>query len=420
VVRVRIAPSPTGVPHIGNTRTALFNFLFARHNKGKFILRIEDTDRVRYVPESEKAICEILEWLGLLWDEKYVQSERLEIYKKYADELLKKESAYKDEGAIRFRMPKEGKTSWTDAVGNKEIVFDNSTQEDFVILKSDGFPTYNFANVVDDYLMKITHVIRGDEFISSTPKHIQLYKAFDWEPPVFSHLPVILGPDRQKLSKRHGAKSVLNYREEGYLKEALLNFMVLLGWNPGGDKEIMSIDEMVRLFDLKDVNTASPIFDIKKLEWMNGFYIRKTKSSELKALLQSRIPLRGKILDEKLVDRLITLAQTRMNTLNDFYELTRWIFEETEDELSSEEKDLAKKIQDKFSIIEQPASPAGGQGGWNSGAILSAIKEVLEGEKAKTPVLYKILTGNEAGLPLPQTLEILGKEKTLEILKKRI
>ncbi|MBI1982405.1 MAG: glutamate--tRNA ligase, partial [Candidatus Levybacteria bacterium] len=379
---------------------------------GQFILRIEDTDRVRYVPESEKAICEILEWLGLLWDEKYVQSGRLDIYREYADKLLKNEMAYKDEGAVRFKMPKEDKTSWTDAVGNKEIAFDNSTQEDFVILKSDGFPTYNFANVVDDYLMKITHVIRGDEFISSTPKHIQLYKAFDWKPPVFAHLPVILGSDRQKLSKRHGAESVLYYREQGYLKEALLNFMVLLGWNPGEDREIMSIDEMVRLFDLKDVNTASPVFDIKKLEWFNGHYIRQLPIEELKSKINPSASLRARIknLDTKILDELIILAQTRMTPLNDFSELTRWIFEESEVLLNEKEKQLAQKLIEAFLAIEQ----------FSNETILQTLKTLIKTEGVKMSNFYKIITGKETGLPLPQALEILGREKTLGILKKRI
>ncbi|MBI3069794.1 MAG: glutamate--tRNA ligase [Candidatus Levybacteria bacterium] len=412
MIRVRIAPSPTGIPHIGNTRTALFNFLFARHNRGQFILRIEDTDRVRYVPESEKAICEILEWLGLLWDEKYVQSGRLDIYREYADKLLKNEMAYKDEGAVRFKMPKEGKTSWADEVGKKTISFENKTQEDFVILKSDGFPTYNFANVVDDYLMKITHVIRGDEFISSTPKHIQLYKAFDWKPPVFAHLPVILGSDRQKLSKRHGAESVLYYREQGYLKEALLNFMVLLGWNPGEDREIMSIDEMVRLFDLKDVNTASPVFDIKKLEWFNGHYIRQLPIEELKSKINPSASLRARIknLDTKILDELIILAQTRMTTLNDFSELTRWIFEESEVLLNEKEKQLAQKLIEAFLAIEQ----------FSNETILQTLKTLIKTEGVKMSNFYKIITGKETGLPLPQALEILGREKTLGILKKRI
>ncbi|MDO8461115.1 MAG: glutamate--tRNA ligase [bacterium] len=409
MVRVRIAPSPTGIPHIGTTRTALFNYLFAKHNNGKFILRIEDTDRARLVPESEKAINEILEWLDIKWDEKYVQSERLNIYKEHAKILKDKDFLYEDDNALRFKMPKIGSTSWMDAIGNKKILFENKTQEDFVAIKSDGFPTYNFANVVDDHLMKITHVIRGDEFISSTPKHIQLYKAFDWEPPVFAHLPVILGSDHQKLSKRHGAKSVLDYRDEGYLKEALLNFMVLLGWNPGGDKELMNLEEMIKLFDLKDVNTASPIFDIKKLQWMNGVYIRQLKVDELSSKFKVQSS-KVREIDNELLGKLVVLAQTRMETLNDFYEFTKWIFTDEKIILNEKEKEIAKNLVDNFLSIQD----------WSNEVILSSIKKILEKNKIKMSTIYKIITGKEAGLPLPQTLEILGKEKTIQKIKQNL
>src|SRR5581483_333290 len=204
-IRVRFPPSPTGIPHIGNTRTALFNYLFAKHHKGTFILRIEDTDRARLVPEAEEAIKEILNWLDMKPYEFYKQSERLALYQKATEELLERGLARKDEGAVRFIIPKGQTVSWTDAIGNKDISFNTNDIEDFVILKSDGFPTYHLANVIDDHAMKISHVIRGDEWISSVPKHILLYKAFGWEHPVFAHLPVILGPDKGKLSKRHGA-----------------------------------------------------------------------------------------------------------------------------------------------------------------------------------------------------------------------
>ncbi len=410
MVRVRIAPSPTGIPHIGNTRTAMFNYLFAKHNKGKFILRIEDTDRARLVEGSEKAIEEILEWLGLLWDEKHVQSERINIFKEHAKLLQDKKLAYEDEDAIRFKMPKDGFTNWTDIIGNKNITFENKNQEDFVIIKSDGYPTYNFANVVDDHLMEITHVIRGDEFISSTPKHIQLYKAFGWEEPQFAHLPVILGPDKGKLSKRHGAQSALFYRDEGFLKEALLNFMALLGWSPGGDKEIMDLNEMIELFDLKDVNSSSPIFDLEKLKWMNGVYIRKTQNSKLKTQILDFLKVKNISTDENLLDQLIPLAQTRMNTLNDFYLLTKFTFEEITDPFSVEEKEIAKELVDRLSSIKD----------WNSDTILIEIKRMLADKEIKMPLVYKILTGERHGLPLPQALEVLGKEKTIEKLKKRL
>ncbi len=413
MVRVRIAPSPTGVPHIGNTRTALFNYLFAKHNNGKFIVRIEDTDRARFIKEAKSAIYEILKWLGLKWDEDYVQSERLAIYKEHAQILEKKGYLYEDNGAFRFKMPKKGETHWVDAIGNKKIVFQNKTQEDFVAIKSDGYPTYNFANVVDDRLMTITHVIRGDEFISSTPKHIQIYKAFGWEQPVFAHLPVIVGSDRQKLSKRHGAKSVLDYKNEGFLKEAIINFMALLGWSPKGDKEILSMDEMTRLFDLKDVNTNSPIFNIEKLLWFNGYYIRQLSVSDLKSKLKSqksKLQLKIQNLRDGLLDKLIELGKTRMKTLNDFEKLALHFFEEPKIKLDQNEQIIVKQLVEQLSTIQQ----------FNNSTILAKLKNVMVKNNIRMPVLYKILTGNESGLPLPESLEILGKEKTLHRLKRLI
>jgi glutamyl-tRNA synthetase len=412
MVRVRIAPSPTGIPHIGNTRTALYNYLFAKNKGGEFVLRIEDTDRVRLVPGAEKAIYEILEWLGIKWDgDVYKQSEHLDQYQKYADILIKKGLAYLDDGAIRFKMSKTGETVWTDLVGNKRIVFKNETQEDFVIIKSDKFPTYNFANVVDDHLMNITDVIRGEEFISSTPKHIALYEAFGWSHPNFAHLPIVLGPDRSKLSKRHGAKSVLDYRNEGYLKEAILNFMVLLGWNPGGDKEFMSLSEMVKLFELKDINSASPIFDIKKLEWMNGEYVRKMDNKTLKILLLEFYKQDKEIIDyfrtdPKALELILNLAKTRMKTLREFKDLVI----PKVPELSDDEKNVAKTMFKKLSEIKV----------WNKEEILSAMREVLNIHKAKGNILYKIMTGFEKGLPLPESLEILGKEKASERISKNL
>lgn len=406
-IRVRIAPSPTGVPHIGNTRTALFNFLFAKHNNGKFILRIEDTDRTRLVPEAEEKIKEILEWLGLVWDEFYKQSERLALYQEAANDLLARRLAHKDEGAIRFKMPKDGETQWIDEIGNKTITFDNKEQEDFIILKSDNFPTYNFANVIDDHEMKISHVIRGDEFISSTPKHIQLYKAFDWPIPKFAHLPVILGPDKTKLSKRHGAESVLEYRDKGYLKEALLNFMALLGWNPGGDREIMSLDEMIKLFDLRDVNTNAPVFDLNKLTWLNGYYIRKSNIYDLKTNFFLQNP-KLEMIDDRLLDKLVSLAQSRMKTLKDFEALVVPFFAEiTSFDLSKDQKDASKRLSNRLMAIEK----------WDAKHILSSLQAFCQEEKANMKLVYRILTGREQGLPLADTLAILGKDQTLARLK---
>jgi glutamyl/glutaminyl-tRNA synthetase len=287
MVKVRFAPSPTGIPHIGSTKAALYNFLFAKANGGEFILRIEDTDRKRVVAGAEKAILEILEWLGLHYDGKPIhQSERLEIYKKYVQELVDKKIAHEKDGAIWIKVPEDKTFEWIDKIGNKTIKFLGKDVDEFVILKSDGFPTYHLANVVDDHLMEITDVIRGEEWISSTPKHLYLYESFGWTVPNFAHMPVILGPDKTKLSKRHGAKSALDYKDEGFVKEALLNFMALLGWNPGGDQEKMDLDFMVKNFKLEEVNSASPIFDIKKLEWMNGVWIRSFDEDELEERLR--------------------------------------------------------------------------------------------------------------------------------------
>lgn len=406
-VRVRFAPSPTGIPHIGNTRTALFNFLFARHYGGEFVLRIEDTDRARFVEESEKVILESLNWLGLSWDGEITrQSERKSIYQEHVEILKKKDLVYEDDGALRFKMPKNGETSWEDAVGNKKILFKNETQEDFVIIKSDGYPTYNFANVIDDHLMSISHVIRGEEFISSTPKHVQLYQAFSWNQPIFAHLPVILGTDKSKLSKRHGAKSVLDYREEGFLKEAILNFMALLGWNPGGDKEQMGLDEMVKLFELKDINIANPIFDIKKLEWLNGVWIRNVRD------LKDRLIEFYKEDKDALVslngmssDVLVESAKSRMKTLADFKNL---ISQETGKKKTKEDKEIASKLLEY--LTEKLKKD------WQDDKLLAALKEFSKSEDVNFKTIYFLMTGRESGIGILELNQIKGKEFFLKNL----
>ncbi|MDO8638987.1 MAG: glutamate--tRNA ligase family protein, partial [Candidatus Daviesbacteria bacterium] len=270
-VRTRFAPSPTGMMHIGNVRTALYAYLTAKHSNAEFILRIEDTDRERFIEGATEEIIETLKWLGLAWDEGPIyQSQRLEIYKKHAEELIEKGLAYQKDGAIWFKIPEKGETSWIDVVGNKKITIENSTQKDFVMIKSDGYPTYNFAVVIDDHLMKISPIVRGVEFISSTPKHIMVYEAFKWEIPRFAHLPLFLGSDRSKLSKRHGAQAASEFRKDGFLHEAILNYLALLSWTPSFEKEILSLEEMVKEFSLDKVHITNAVFDITKLEWMNG------------------------------------------------------------------------------------------------------------------------------------------------------
>src|SRR3990167_3768566 len=280
-IRTRIAPSPTGFAHVGTAYVALFNYAFAKKNGGDFILRIEDTDVKRNVAEAEKAIYEGLAWLGLSWAEgpdkggkygPYRQSQRLAIYKKKAEELLEKGYAYEEAGAIRFKNP--GKDiSWIDEVRG-EISFSGGEITDFVLLKSDGFPAYNFGVVVDDIEMEITHVIRGEEHISNTPRQLALYKAFGVTPPQFAHLPTIRNEEHKKLSKRRDTVDLRLFRKQGYLPEAVVNFLGLLGWSHPGEEEVFPLKEFVRSFDLTRVRRAGPILDVKKLDWLNGIYIR--------------------------------------------------------------------------------------------------------------------------------------------------
>ncbi len=412
-VKVRFAPSPTGIPHIGNTRTAFFNYLFAKANKGEFILRIEDTDQKRIVEGAQKAILEILEWLEIKWDGEILhQSKRLDIYKKYSDELLGKKIAYEKDGAIWIKMPKEQIFFWEDLVGNKKIKFEGKDQEDFVILKSDGFPTYHLANVIDDHLMGITHVIRGEEWISSTPKHLYLYKSFGWDTPKFAHLPVILGSDKTKLSKRHGAKSILDYRDEGYLKEALLNYMALLGWNPGGDKEQMSLEEMQRLFKLGDVNTANPIFDIKKLEWLNGVWIRSLENDDLEKRLKSFYVKDNFVLDfldshSIAKGAILGAAKSRMRTLADFRDL---ISSNSEVKFSNEEKKVAQELL-KFLLDEL------GKDDWLNEKFLAALKNFSKEKNLPFKKIYFLLTKKEHGIGLLELNEIYKKDFFVDNLR---
>ncbi len=331
-VRVRFAPSPTGDLHIGGVRTALFNWLFARHNQGNFILRIEDTDAERSTEKSARQIVTAMDWIGLKWNEgpetggdygPYFQSERQEYYQKAVDYLLKNDLAYycyctpdevekmreeaensgqpliypgrcrnlteaerktfEDEDrepVIRLKTPEEGYTVVEDIIRGK-VSFENRLQEDLIIVKSDGKPTYNFACVVDDYTMEITHVIRAEEHLSNTPKQVMIYKAMDYKLPQFAHVPMILAPDRSKLSKRHGATSVDEFREDGYLPQALINYLLLLGWSPGNNEEIIPLEEVIKEFKLKDVSKNPAVYDTQKLTWVNGHYMRSLPQNEI-------------------------------------------------------------------------------------------------------------------------------------------
>src|SRR3990172_10155527 len=316
-VVVRYAPSPTGIPHIGNIRTALFNFLLAKNQNGQFILRIEDTDRKRFIPKSIPKIKESLLVLGLKWDgEEIYQSKRLNLYQEHLEILKKKQLTYNKEGAWYFKVEKSKKISWQDLL-HGPINFSSDVIEDFVIVKSDGFPTYHFASVVDDHEMQVSHVMRGDEWISSTPKHLLLYQAFSWNPPKFIHLPPILGPDKKKLSKRQGARSVLEYIEDGYLPEALVNFLALLGWSPKGDRELFTLDELIAEFQVERLNKNSPIFNLGKLNWFNRKYLAKYAQKDLLSQVR-KFSKKAKAEDDARLSLILNLIRDRMTTLADF------------------------------------------------------------------------------------------------------
>ncbi len=388
-VRVRFAPSPTGFLHIGGLRTALYNFLFARKHGGTFILRIEDTDQTRLVDGAVESLLRTLQWAGLESDEgprlnaegrmqnaeylergtfgPYVQSKRLDIYKKYAAQLLEQGSAYecfcspsrleelrqqqtaarkapRYDGlclrlthdrreelrttvtpVLRLKIPGEGSTTFEDLI-HGTISVANAEIDHQVLMKSDGFPTYHLANVVDDHLMEITHVIRGEEWLPSTPKHILLYKVFGWTPPQFAHVPLLLNPDKSKLSKRQGDVAVEDYIKKGYLREALVNFVALLGWNPKGDQELYTIEEFIDLFDITKVNKGGAMLNQEKLEWMNGSYIRKLSLSTLTDLCLPYLPDAAKALPREQQEAIVALEQERLKTIPEISEKFGYLF----------------------------------------------------------------------------------------------
>ncbi len=399
--RVRFAPSPTGYLHVGGLRTALYNFLFARRNNGKFILRIEDTDRTRYVEGAVENLINTLKWCGLNYDEgpevggefgPYIQSERLELYKKYAQELIQKGKAYycfctqerlenlrkeqekqnlsyriydkhclnlsKEEiednlakgipYVIRLNVEHGHKVKFNDIIRG-EVEFDTSTVDDQVLIKSDGFPTYHMACVVDDHLMKITHVIRGEEWLPSTPKHILLYNYFGWEIPEFAHLPLLLNPDKSKLSKRQGDVAVEDYKAKGYLKEALVNFVALLGWNNGDDREFYNIDEMIQLFDLNRVNKSGAVFNLDKLNWLNADHLRKKSNDELLVYLKEELKnsiYKEKVFSDDYLLKIIESMKERVSFIHEFINNCRYFYEDP----TEFDQDVIKKRWNDVSV----------------------------------------------------------------------
>ena len=410
-VRTRYAPSPTGTPHIGNTRTALYAFLLARKYGGQFILRIEDTDQKRTVPGSLEKIYEIQKFLGLTPDEgPYIQTERLEIYQKYAQELIAKGAAYKDEGAIRIKMPKDGYTAWHDLVQGK-ISIPNQEVDDKVLLKSDGVPTYHLAAMIDDHLMEISHIIRGVEYIVSTPVHLKIYQALGWKFPQIAHVPLLLGPDRTKLSKRHGAKSVLEYRDEGYLPEAINNFLFYLGFSYQDNSAVLSLDDMVKIFDETKIQKQNAIFDLQKLNHFNKAWIKRLADEDL--LERVKPFLKHQVADDTL-RKILLLVKERITKLAELDQFSQFFFarplpqvqtEQTKDYLADALSVLEKNAWTKEAIESALANSANAQG-WNRGEYFMALRLAVAGSRV-TP-------------PLTESMLIIGQAEILARLKQNL
>lgn len=479
-IRVRYAPSPTGFPHVGNIRTALFNWLFARHNGGKFIIRIEDTDRARYTEGATEAILESLKWLGLDWDEgpeaggefgPYFQSERKGLHMKAAEELVSKGQAYycyctpdrlaemraeqannkqspgydrrcrnltqdeitRNEAAglakvIRFKFPLQEKTSFTDLIRG-DVEFENAHIDDFVILKSDGYPTYHLASVVDDHLMRISHILRGEEWISSTPKHIKLYQALGYQPPKFAHLPMILGKDRSKLSKRHGTVSITEYRKDGYLPETLLNFLALLGWALDDKTELFTKDELIKYFSLEKVSKTAAIFNTEKLEWMNGVYIRGLSLDELTKrlipVLERDLPDSvKKPLDKDYVARIAPLVQERIKTLGNLPDMTNFFFTKDIDydlNIFTDKKTDTDTVIKALNASQYKLESLTDFSEENLETILRPLAEELDLKAGQLfGAIRNAVTGKKVTPPLFGTMAVLGKECCLERIGKAL
>jgi len=458
-VRTRFPPSPTGFLHIGGARTALFNWLFTRHHGGKFILRIEDTDVARSTEEAVKAILDSMRWLSLDWDEgPFFQSERLPIYREHVDKLLSEGKAYrcyctpeelegkrkralqerrkpKYDGkcrnlsspypdgpyTVRFRCPQEGQTVVEDLVKGR-IVFENEELDDLIIQRSDGMPTYNFSVVVDDGAMGVSHVIRGDDHVNNTPRQIHLFQALGYPLPYFAHVPMILGPDRARLSKRHGAESVMAYKEMGYLPEGLLNYLVRLGWSYG-DQELFSIEELIEKFSLENVGKSAGIFNPEKLRSINGDHIKGKEPGELAPLLLSFIKAKGYGAEggEKLC-KIVVILKERSKTLVEMADQAEFFFtEEIEYDEEAAKKFLSSEVID---ILEELIEGFRGMGIMSEAEIESLFRGVAQRRKVK---LVKVaqpvrvaLTGRSISPGLFEVIDILGKDRTAKRLQKAI
>ncbi len=408
-----MAPSPTGLLHIGNVRTALFNWLFARHEGGEFRLRIENTDTSREVAEAVDHIQESLRWLGLDWDGPHTfQLDRMDDCRRVADQLVAEGKAYEDEGAIRFRMPDEGSTGWDDVVRGR-VEIPNETIEDVVIVRSDGRPTYNFASPLEDVWDGITHVIRGEDHISNTPKQINLIRALGAELPVYAHVPNVAGADGKKLSKRHGAVTVAEFRVDGYLPEALLNFLALLGWAPDGETTIMSRDELVERFALERVSPSPAQFDYAKLDWLNGMYLRALAPHDFAHRLVLWLGERGYDWDAELVARTAPLVQEKISRFGEYPAFAGFFFGDVEPdpaELDGGGPMLAA-ADGALSTLEP----------FDAETIEAALRAAAERLELKPRQAFQpirvAVTGSRVSPGLFESIELLGREATLSRLR---
>jgi glutamyl-tRNA synthetase len=470
-VRVRFAPSPTGYLHVGGLRTALYNYLFAKHFGGKFILRIEDTDQSRKVEGAVENSIETLKWSGIEYDEgpdrdggygPYVQSQRLELYRKYAQELISNDKAYHcfctserlqevrqkqlaaklspsydrhcrnlsreeaerriaagEQYVVRMKIPLEGELSFDDVIRGK-VTISNKMIDDQVLIKSDGFPTYHLAVVVDDHLMGITHVIRGEEWLSSVPKHILLYQYFGWEVPVLAHLPLLLNPDKSKLSKRQGDVAVEDYRAKGYLKEAIVNFIAFLGWNPGDEREIFFMEQLIHEFSLERVGKSGAVFNIEKLNWLNQQHIKLKSNEELAQLIKPDLQSAQLTnLDDTYIFKVIGLLKERLSFPKDFIEMSRYFFRDPEsfDEAGlkkywePETNDQLKLLADRLEALLE----------FSHTSIETALRQLAEELKIKPTKLIHptrlALSGRTIGPGLFEMIELLGKKTVVHRLR---
>ncbi len=424
MIKVRFAPSPTGFLHLGSARTALVNWLYARNTGGKFLLRIEDTDRERSDKKFLKEILEDLAWLGLDWDgDPVYQSDRFDLYRQKALGLLDEGKAYREGEALIFRVEKAQNIEIDDLIHGK-ITFNTDEIKDQVMIKSDGSPAYNFCCVVDDAELGITHIIRGDDHISNTPKQVLLYKAMGKELPRFAHMPLMMGADGAKLSKRHGAVAVEEYKNEGFLAEALANYLMLLGWTPGDGKEIMPIREAVKLFRIEDMSDVQARFDIQKLKWINGEYIMAMAVEKLSGILFSHLKEKGfdpTILAEETFKKLVGLYQVRIKTLGDFITLTDCFFT---DSYAVEEKGAKKYLEPGKSKenLKLFAEKLDALNEFSAGNIEKVCRELAEEKSFKAADIIHptrmAISGKTGGAGLFEIMEILGKEKVLERMRK--